>query len=146
MLKCIATIIYVKDMHYNYLHGLWNPEVQCRIHKGSPIIPILSRINPIPRIDTYLFKVHSNIVLQLRLGLPKGLFPVGLPVKILKELLPSSILATWPAHLNSRFKDPDYVRWTVQTMKFLIVEPSPLPILIPLGPKYSPQDPAFKYP
>ena len=31
-------------------------------------------------------------------------------------------------------------------MKFLIVEPSPLPILIPLGPKYSPQDPVFKYP
>ena len=28
-------------------------------------------------------------------------------------------------------------------MKFLIVEPSPLPILIPLGPKYSPQDPVF---
>ena len=31
-------------------------------------------------------------------------------------------------------------------MKFLIVEPSPLPILIPLGPKYSPQDPVLKYP
>ena len=30
-------------------------------------------------------------------------------------------------------------------MKFLIVEPSPLPILIPLGPKYSSQDPVFKY-
>ena len=29
-------------------------------------------------------------------------------------------------------------------MKFFIVEPSPLPILIPLGPKYSPQDPVFK--
>ena len=26
-------------------------------------------------------------------------------------------------------------------MKFLIVEPSPLPILIPLGSKYPPQDP-----
>ena len=26
-------------------------------------------------------------------------------------------------------------------MKFLIVEPSPLPILVPLGSKYSPQDP-----
>ena len=25
--------------------------------QGSPIIPILSRINPIPRIDTYLFKI-----------------------------------------------------------------------------------------
>ena len=47
----------------NYLYFLRNPEVQCRIHKGSPIITILSRINPIPRIDTNLFKVHSNIVL-----------------------------------------------------------------------------------
>ena len=28
-------------------------------------------------------------------------------------------------------------------MKFLIVKPSPLPMLIPLGPKYSPQDPVY---
>ena len=26
-------------------------------------------------------------------------------------------------------------------MKFLIVDPTPLPIIIPLGPKYSPPDP-----
>ena len=31
-------------------------------------------------------------------------------------------------------------------MKLIVVEPSPLPILIPLGSKYSPQDPVFKYP
>jgi hypothetical protein len=37
---------------------------------------------------------------HLRLGLHKGFFPVGLPVKILKALLPSSILATCPAHLH----------------------------------------------
>ena len=36
---------------------------------------------------------------------------------------------------SSRFNHPDYIKWTVQTMKFLIVEPSPLPILIPLRPK-----------
>ena len=41
---------------------------------------------------------------------------------------------------SSRFNHPDCIRWTVQTMKFLIVEPSPLPILIPLGLKYSPLD------
>ena len=37
---------------------------------------------------------------HLRLGLLKGLIPVGLPVNILKALLLSSILATCPAHLN----------------------------------------------
>jgi hypothetical protein len=75
-------------------------EVQSRIHKGSPIIPILNQINPIPRIDTYFFKIRSNIVITNRLDLPKGLFPVGASVKILKALLPSSILATCPAHFN----------------------------------------------
>ena len=55
---------------------------------------MLSRINPITRIDTYFFKIHSNIVL------PKGFFPAGVPVKILKALLLSSILATCPVHLN----------------------------------------------
>ena len=59
-----------------------------------PIIPILSRINPIPRIDTYFFKVHSNIVLPSSLGFLNGLFPAGLPIKMLKELLPSSIQTT----------------------------------------------------
>ena len=61
---------------------------------------ILSPINPIPRNDTYLFKVHSNIVLQSTPGLSKGLFPVTLPVKILKALVPSYILAIWHAHFN----------------------------------------------
>ena len=36
---------------------------------------------------------------HLRLSLPKVLLPTGVPVKILKAVLPSSILATWPAHL-----------------------------------------------
>ena len=71
------------------------PVVQSRIQKGSPIIPIMSSINHIHRIDTYLFKIHSNNVLPSTPSLSKGIFPVGVAV-----LLPSSILATWPAHLN----------------------------------------------
>ena len=55
---------------------------------------------PITRIDTYLIKVHSNIVLPSTLRPHQRSFPVGLPVKILKVLLPSSILVTCPAHLN----------------------------------------------
>ena len=40
--------------------------------------------------------------------LPTGLFPVDLPVKILKELLHYFILATLPVHLN--FVDLDHCR------------------------------------
>ena len=57
---------------------------------GFAIIPILSQIKLIPRIDTYLYNVHSNIHLQR--GLPKDLIPVSLHVRILKGLLSSSIL------------------------------------------------------
>ena len=44
----------------------------------------------------------GSIILSshLLLGLFEGLFPVGLAVKILKALLPSSILAIYPDHLN----------------------------------------------
>ena len=62
--------------------------------QGLSINPILSRINPIIRIDIYFFKIHSNTVLPLCPGLPDSLFSVGSPVKILKTLLPSSILTT----------------------------------------------------
>ena len=53
-----------------------------------PTISNLSKINQISRTGNYLFCSH------LHLGLPIDLFPLGVVVKILKELLPSSILAT----------------------------------------------------
>ena len=48
--------------------SLRNPEVEYHIHKASPIIPVLSRINPIPRIEIHFFKVHSYIVLPFTSG------------------------------------------------------------------------------
>ena len=44
--------------------------------------------------------MHSKIVLPSTPKPSQGPFPVGLPVRFLKALLPSSILATCPAHLN----------------------------------------------
>ena len=58
--------------------------------------PYLSGINQIPRI-----LVNSYFLsFQLRLDIPKGLFPLGIPVKILKAFLHSSFLATCPVHFN----------------------------------------------
>ena len=64
------------------------------LSQGLSNNPFLNRINPIPRIDTYFFKIYSNIVYHLRLSLPKSLVPVGSPAKTLKALLSSSNLAT----------------------------------------------------
>ena len=66
-----------------------NPEVQYRIHNGTPIIAILSRINHIPRIYIYFFNVLILILSYLLLSLRKGVSPLGLPFTILKTLLPS---------------------------------------------------------
>ena len=65
----------------------------------SQVIPILSQINQTPRINTYFLGIHLILSSHLLLDLPKGIFPAGIfpagaPVKILKALLPSSILAT----------------------------------------------------
>ena len=58
------------------------------------LVPILSRINPIARINAYFFNNHSNIDPRSRLGPPEGILPVGLSVNILKAFIPSSILDT----------------------------------------------------
>ena len=88
------------QMSLYQLHDSWNPEFQCRILKDPPIIPILNWINPIPRIDTYLFKTLSNIVLT---SMPRPFWrslSYRFTFKILKWLLTSSNQATWPAQIN----------------------------------------------
>ena len=51
-------------------------------------IPLVGRINPIPRTD--IISVRPILILSshLRIGLPKDLFFKGLPIKIFKALLP----------------------------------------------------------
>ena len=122
--------------------------------------------NPYPELN-----LHNSSYWNLH----KGLCPVG-PVKILKALLPSSILSTWPTHLNLldllTLKGTNYevphcrafsTHFTMQELiqhtwvfsrsfsmpcaSFSMLDDpvngqnntSPLPILIPSGPKYSPQ-------
>ena len=59
--------------------------------------------NPYPELNQ-LSSSYCHLSLRSALILSSnpsnGLLPVGLPVKILKTLLPSSILSTWHAHLN----------------------------------------------
>jgi hypothetical protein len=75
---------------------LWNPKIYYHVHKSPPLVPILSQINPINTIPS----LRSILILftHLRLGLPSGLFPSGIPTNILNAFLFSPIRATFPVH------------------------------------------------
>jgi hypothetical protein len=78
---------------------LWNPKVYYSVHKGAPLAPTLSQINPIYTLPFYFPKIYSNNFLSLSLALPSGLFLSGFPTEIFYTSLISPMNATCPTHL-----------------------------------------------
>jgi hypothetical protein len=75
---------------------LWNPEVHYRIHKSPPPVPILSQLNPVHILIQLLEEPFLILSSHLRLGLPSGRLPSGLPTKILHAPLFSLIVLHAP--------------------------------------------------
>jgi hypothetical protein len=71
---------------------LWNLKVHYRVHMSPPLVPILSQINQIHTIPTYLSKINLVLFTHLCLGLSSGLFPSGFRTSILYAFLSSQFV------------------------------------------------------
>jgi len=126
---------------------LWNPKVHYRIHKCSPPVPLLTQNDPVHAPHPTSWRSILILSSHLRLGLPSGLFPSVFPTKTVHaSSLHHTCYMPRRSH-SSRFDHPNNIWWRVQIIKLLIMYFSPLPwYLVPLRPKYSPQQPILKHP
>jgi hypothetical protein len=75
--------------HLRTSQNFMDKKVHYRVHKSPPMVPILSQIDPVHTIPSHSISLRPVLILsiQIRLGLPSGLFSSGFPTNILHGIL-----------------------------------------------------------
>jgi hypothetical protein len=78
---------------------LWNPKFQYRVHKSTPLVPILSHVHSVQSIPSYLSKIHFNIVHPPTFWSSQWLFwlphqyPICIPLLPIRATCPFIVVA-----------------------------------------------------
>jgi hypothetical protein len=81
-----------------FLNIFWNPMVHYLVHKRSPLVPILSHINPVNTTPSYFYKINFNIILPPTCRSSSSLLTSWFPVRTLFAFV-FPMRATCLAHL-----------------------------------------------
>jgi hypothetical protein len=65
-----------------YFLLLWNPKIQSRYHKSSPLDPLLNQFNPVHIFSTSCLRLISILSSHLHLGLLSAIFPSEYTVRV----------------------------------------------------------------
>jgi hypothetical protein len=124
---------------------VWNPKVHYCVHTSLPPDPILSQLNPVHPIGPCLPKVHLNVILLPTPRSSQWSLAFGPPNQnpLNTSPLPHA------CHMSSLphppwFNHPNNIQWSIQAVKFIIMQFSLLSIFLPFRSKYLPQQSSQK--
>ena len=115
---------------------------------SPPPLHILSQINPAHAPPSHFLMIHLNIIIPSTPGSTECSLSLRFPHQnpAYASSLPNTCYVPRPSHF-SPYNHPNNIVWGVQIIKLLFMKLSSLPCyLVPLRPKYSPQQPILKHP